>query len=388
MKRIFLLVLLLGTVCSAAAKTQKNSYRVTAQRPACPVVIADIPAWAQSAVVRSGGVEIPSQLDRPLNELVFVADIDGARDFSVVYSSQPAKTVYPARVHAQMWWKNPDKTLRAADTLASDKDDMYSKLHHHGPAFESELAAYRIYFDKKQTIDTYGKKSPQLELATTMWYPSAEQLAAGSGHDNLRVFGSVGVGVLKGWDAQKQKMIHIDAFRRREARIIARGPVRTVVEMRVEGWRYAGREIDMTSRYILYAGHSDVEVENRIEGNLEGLVFTTGVMKMAEHKVRREAASAAIFGRDFPENDTLKWQRESVALAVAVPADQIVGVQDDATSYLFQLRPDARGRIDCTLEMLWRRSTWLDALNDEQCLARALGDVEQAQRKPHVEQIR
>lgn len=149
-----------------------------------------------------------------------------------------------------MWLKNPDKTLRAVGCASSEKNDMYHKLHHHGPAFESEYAAYRIYFDNKQTIDTYGKKRPQLELAETMWYPSDEQLSRGYGHDNLRVFGSVGVGTLKGWDAEKRKMVHITDFKRREARILADGPIRTVVEMRVEGWRYGGREITMTSRYI------------------------------------------------------------------------------------------------------------------------------------------
>ena len=180
-----------------------------------------------------------------------------------------------------MWLKNPDKTLRAVDRASSEKNDMYHKLHHHGPAFESEYAAYRIYFDNKQTIDTYGKKRPQLELAETMWYPSDEQLSRGYGHDNLRVFGSVGVGSLKGWDAEKRKMVHIADFKRREARILANGPIRTVVEMQVEGWRYGGREISMTSRYILYAGHGDVQVENRIEGDFKGLVFTTGVMTVS-----------------------------------------------------------------------------------------------------------
>lgn len=393
MKRILTLMLAACTLCAASelsAKTQKNRYRVTVEgrREACPVVIGDVPEWAQSAVVTAGGREIPSQLDRPLGELAFVADVDSAAEVRVVYSSKPAKKSYPARVHAQMWLKNPDKTLLAADTLSSDKDDMYRKLHHHGPAFESEYAAYRIYFDKKQTIDTYGKKFPRLELSETMWYPSAEQLAADYGYDNLRVFGSVGVGALKGWDAEMGRMVHITDFKRREARILAKGPVRTVVEMRVEGWRYCGREIAMTSRYILYAGHGDVRVENRIEGDHEGLLFTTGVMKMAEHKVERGDGVAAVFGRDFPENDTLKWERESVALGVAVPRGQIASRQDDKTSYLFQLRPDARGRIDYVFEMLWRRSRWLDALSDDECLGLAAKRVAEELRPVEVVRIR
>lgn len=362
---LFLLLLCL-TGGELAARSLTTRYRVTTagNRTSCPVVLRDVPTWARSVRVLAEGAEIPSQLDRPLGEAAFVADICGSRDFEAVYSSKPAEPRFPSRVHAQMWLKNPDKTLRAADTVSSTKDDMYHKLHHHGPAFESEYAAYRIYFDKKQTIDTYGKKLPRLELAGTMWYPSDAQMAADYGYDNLRVFGSVGVGALKGWDAEKRKMTHITDFARREARILAKGPVRTVVEMRVEGWRYGGREIAMTSRYILYAGHSDVRVENRIEGDFSGLLFTTGVMKMAENEVRRTETAIAAVGCDFPENDTLKWERERVGLSIAVPADRIVSRIDDRTSYLFQLAPDAEGRIDYVFDMWWRRSSWLKEIPD------------------------
>lgn len=389
MKRLSLIFLLLCLVSCAEARTQKNVYRVTTEgfRSECPVVITGVPAWAESAVVTAAGHEIASQIDKPLGELSFVATIAGSQDFEVVWSSKPGR-VYPSRVHAQMWLKNPDKTLLAADTLFSQKDDMYRKLHHHGPAFESEFAAYRVYFDKKQTIDTYGKKQPRLELAETNWYPSDEQLRAGYGHDNLRVFGSVGVGTLKGWDADKRQMTHITDFKRREARILAKGPVRTVVEMRVEGWRYCGREIDMTSRYILYAGHSDVQVENRIEGDFRGLSFTTGVMKMAEHEVLRDRGTTAVFGRDFPENDTLKWERESVALAVSVPEKQIVSQIDDKTSYLYQLTPDERGHIDYVFEMLWRKSEWLKNRTDEECLLGSMESVQKACSPVLVSRIR
>lgn len=390
MKRILPLLLLFNTACALGEQSEKCVYRVSTDglRPECPVVITDLPPWAESAVVTGGGHEIPSQLDKALGELVFVAGVPGTQDFEVRYSSEPAGKSYPSRVHAQMWFKNPDKSLQAADTLSSEKDDMYRKLHHHGPAFESELAAYRIYFDKKQTIDTYGKKQQRLELARTMWYPTDEQLEAGYGHDNLRVFGSVGVGALKGWDAEQQRMTHIDRFRRREARILAKGPVRTVVEMRVEGWQYGGREIDMTSRYILYAGHADVRVENRIEGDYADLVFTTGVMKMAENRMIRDEEVTAAFGSDFPENDTLKWEREHVGLAIAVPRQQIVSQIDDKASYLYQLRPDRRGRIDYVFEMAWRKSEWLAGRTDDEILVGLIGSVRKASAPVLVSRIR
>ncbi len=389
-----------GTAKKTKAKITRVCYRVTAAAEGRTwAVVRDVPADARGATVylRMPGpagdrlpfgvvpkaectynyVELVSQLDDLdgdgiFDELVFPVTLDAARtaDVCVEWSTLPVAHDYAPLVNAQMWWKNPDKTLTERAQLSSEKDDMYRKLHHHGPAFESEYAAYRIYFDKKQSIDTYGKKQPRLELRETMWYPSDEQLAAGCGHDNLRVFGSVSVGALKGWNPERRRMEHIVGMRRREAAIRARGPLRTVVDMRVEGWKYGGREIDMTSRYILYGGGSVVKVENRIEGEgADGLEFATGVMKIRDNKVRivrdDEGFLLETVGCDFPENDTLKWKRETVGLALWLPARQVASQIDDAASYLCQLRP-VDGRIDYWFVMGWRKSAFLGADDDEE----------------------
>lgn len=390
MRRLAWLVVALLLSQSVMAKTWKATYRVSVDgfRRDCPVVIDEVPAWAESVQVVADGTSIPAQLDKVLGEAAFVADICKERCFRVTFSDQPSKVQPVSRVNAQMWWKNEDKTLSERDTLFSFKDDMYRKLHHHGPAIESERAAYRVYFDKKQTIDTYGKKQEQLELRRSMWYSTPEQLAEGFGHDNLRVFGSIGVGVLKGWDAEKG-MPHITDFKRREARVVAKGPVRAIMEMRVEGWRYCGRELNMTSRYIIYAGHSDVVVENRLEGDFEGLTFVTGVMKMRDTRVLRGQRAVAQIGTDHPENDYNKWPMETVALAVALPEGvQVLSQQDDKLSYLFQVTPNAKGEINYVFDMFWRKSSWLADRSDDELLSGVMESVREAAKEVRVERIR
>lgn len=377
-------------LCSCT-QTENRTYRVTVEgeRTDCPVVIADVPEWAQSVVVMSEGVEIPSQLDKCLSEAAFVADVAGEKEFSVTFSEAVAEQTYPARVNAQMWWKTGDEQnpYEEKDTLFSFKDDMYRKLHHHGPAIESEWAAYRVYFDKKQTIDTYGKKQKQLELRESMWYSTNEQLEAGFGHDNLRVFGSIGVGVLKGWDPENG-MPHITDFKRREARVLAKGPVRAIMEMEVEGWNYCGREISMTSRYTIYAGHSDVVVDNFFEGDVEGLTFVTGVMKMLDTKVVKEDRAVAQIGTDHPENDYDKWPKETVALAVALPENvKILSAEDDKLSYLYQVTP-TDNRISYVMDMWWRKSSWLSELSDEELMTGALASVKKAAQPIVVERTK
>lgn len=376
----------------AEAKTEKRSYRVTVEgvRKACPVVIEEVPEWARSVRVESTGEQLMAQLDCLLGEAAFVADIEDERTFTVIFSDRAATTEAPARVNAQMWWKTGDEAnpYEERDTLFSFKDDMYRKLHHHGPAIESEKAAYRVYFDKKQTIDTYGKKGEQLELRRSMWYSTPEQLAEGFGHDNLRVFGSIGVGVLKGWD-EEQGMVHITDFKRREARVLAKGPVRAMMEMRVEGWNYCGRVITMTSRYTIYAGHSDVVVENRFEGDVKGLTFVTGVMKMLDTKVLRGKRAVAQIGCDHPENDYTKWPKETVALAVALPEEvQILSQQDDKLSYLFQVTPDEKQEINYVMDMWWRKSEWLADRSDDELLSGILESVREAARPVQIERLR
>ena len=390
MKRLICLCVALATIAASDAKSLKTTYRVTVDgfRKECPVVINEVPAWAESIQVQADGKPITAQLDKALGEAAFVADICGERIFEVRFSDKPLREAPVSRVNAQMWWKNEDKSLSERDTLFSFKDDMYRKLHHHGPAIESEKAAYRVYFDKKQTIDTYGKKTEQLELRRSMWYSTPEQLAEGFGHDNLRVFGSIGVGVLKGWDAEKG-MPHITDFKRREARVVAKGPVRAIMEMRVEGWNYCGRELNMTSRYIIYAGHSDVVVQNRLEGNFDGLTFVTGVMKMRDTRVLRGKRAVAQIGADHPENDYNKWPMETVALAVALPEGvQILSQEDDKLSYLFQVTPNAKGEIDYVFDMFWRKSAWLADRSDDELLSGVMESVREAAKPVRVERVR
>lgn len=376
MKRFFLLLAACVLSGAADAKTTKMRYRLSIPEGSgrAWAVVRDMPADAGGATVylldgRRHRIEIPSQLDDldgdgRFDELVFPVTFGAERTLTVQvdYSTDPVAHDYKPLVNAQMWWKNPDKTLAEKRQLASQKDDMYHKLHHHGPAFESEYAAYRVYFDKKQSIDTYGKKQPRLELRETMWYPTDEQLTAGYGHDNLRVFGTVSVGTLKGWNPAKRRAEHIVGMRRREATIRACGPLRTVVDMRVEGWNYGGREIDLTSRYILYGGGSVVKAENYVSGpDADSLLFATGVMKMRgdSTSVRRcgDCRLMQTVGCDYPENDTLRWERETVGLAVWLPERCVASQIDDAGSYLCQVHP-VGGRIDYWFVMGWRKSAF------------------------------
>ena len=294
-----------------------------------------------SLVVWDGNKEIPSQLDdldsdQKTDELAFVIDMPAksTKTLRLIFSSEKKENHYPARVYADMLLSGKKKHQPIRSLTVPGTSDIYNLLHHHGPAFESELAAYRIYFDKKQTVDIYGKFHKRLELEACGFYPNDEQLAKGFGDDVLRVSGSCGLGTLKGWDGKKA--LHIEPVDQRTEKILAYGPIRTVVDVEVNKWQYQGKELNMTNRYILYAGHRDAEVQVSFSEPLESETFSTGVQNIkgsdsfSDHK-----GLIACWGTDWPVNDTVKYAKETVGLATCIPQKYVQKESTDKANYLY-----------------------------------------------------
>ena len=214
------------------------------------------------------------------------------------------------------------------------KGDTYHSLHHHGVAVESKLMAYRIYFDKKQTIDPYCKKKPQLELAHSYWYPNDSLLAEGYGDDILRVSGTVGVGSVKYWNGKKH--VHIEPVAERSQRIVSQKKDQATIEVAVKGWQVptakrsysdSGRVTDMTVRYTMKAGHRDLRCDVSLSEPVEGLC--TGVQtipakgandksQITNYKLQKGVLLVS-WGTDWPVNDSAKYAKETVGLAVFIP---------------------------------------------------------------------
>ena len=106
-----------------------------------------------------------------------------------------------AQVYAEMLLAGKERAERKEiqSLTVPGHVDVYNQLHHHGPAFESELVGYRVYFDHRQTVDIYGKRHKGLELNHTQFYPTDEDIRHGYGDDVLWAGTTVSVGSLRGF---------------------------------------------------------------------------------------------------------------------------------------------------------------------------------------------
>jgi hypothetical protein len=338
-------------------------------RKAYPVVV-DLHRHADGLHVRSAkvvcdGREIPSQAD-DLNgdfradELAFTADIpaQGEAVYHITLSDADAPRSYPRETRAYL--KLHDEKGKHPEVKSitypgnADLLDMYNSIYGHGAVFESRLAAFRIYMDNRQSIDLYGKTSYRLEMDSTGFYTTPEQLAQGYGCDILWAGQSVGAGSFRGY--QNDKPCYIDTVAWRRQTILADGPVRTVVEVADGGWIYHGQTLHMTQRYTLYAGHRDVEVDIRIDGASPDATFCTGIQKLERHSTgfMQEDGLCGSWGNNVPEKSTPEHD-EWVGLGLYTDKACRKEMKEDEFNYLTLLGTDADKHIRYYITVCARR---------------------------------
>ena len=305
-------------------------------------VVMDLKPWEdiRKAVVKVDGKEIPSQLDDldrdcVNDELCFLVNLGKKekKTYCVSLYEEGEQAQYPARTFAELCLPSRNKKLAKNQqdiylkSIAFDKrtKDPYHYVHSHGICFESDLVAMRIYFDHRQAIDLYGKINPGLVIEKTQFYPSEEQIAAGSGDDCLWVGNTYGLGALRGWDGQNQVLLN--DLKYQEQRVISEGPLRAIVELDDRGWTPAPglKPVNATIRYTIYAGHRDFDVDVFFNKDVSNYDFATGLINVKGSSEYADGKGLrGCWGSDWPTGkDDGKHKLETVGLGIYVPAQML-----------------------------------------------------------------
>ncbi|MGN0282844.1 MAG: DUF4861 domain-containing protein [Prevotella sp.] len=367
MKRITILTALAATTMAASSQIVKevtvaNNSKLarTVQPVAVNISESDN---IKSATVTLDGKEIPCQLDdmngNGINDqLFFITSLEKKQEkkFTVSLSQDISTNAFEPQVYAEMLLTNKKiksenkQDLYISSLTVDNGTNPYWMLHHHGPAFENEMVAYRIYFDERQTVDIYGKYNKGLELKQTQFYPDQSQKDAGMGDDVLWVGKTFGLGALRGWaDNAPQMLQDVD---KRTLSIVARGPLRTVVKVEDRGWNVAypakcdaKERIDMTTLYTLCAGRRDCMVDITFTGNLSGKCFATGIINVKGSEEYTDGKGLrGCWGTDWPVSakDSVGHKRETVGLGICIPSSNIVSeLPANKDNYPYVVAPTA-----------------------------------------------
>lgn len=348
-----LAMMLLLTAIPTAAKTitLEISNPLSVAREAVPVVVP-LDGDYSTALVSINGVEVPCQLDDLdddgiFDELCFVVDMKKKETLTAIVNLDAEGTPrqYPARVYGALnirdrAAKNP-KHIAIRSLTVPAATNPYQYIFPHGPLMESELVGFRIYCDHRQSVDFYGHRVKQLELAETAFYPSKEQKETTYGDDVLYTGSTYGCGTMHGWDGKKSVMY--DNVRNRTYTLRAEGPLRTVIETVNKAWRITpdAKPVDVRTRYILYAGHRDVLVDVKFSRPVSDLSLSTGVTDvLGSEKLSDGKGLLGCWGTALAGNNPAVYVDRTVGLAVCVPENIFKG-----ESYFTDMAKEEAGKM-------------------------------------------
>ena len=234
--------------------------------------------------------ELPSQVD----------DLDGdakADELAFQIDLKPHQTRIVTITYGE-----PNRIFRLRQHYEERTDALFAtKIE--GLGWESENSAWRIYFDKRNAIDLYGKRSPSLLLKMFATPEYDYHSESPDGRDIYKVGNALGIGSVGAW--VDGKLVKVSDVKSRKWRTISTGPVRAIVELTYEGWNVGARRIGLRSRITQWAGERGFSHTVTATG-AEGVTFATGLpFKPKAAATRSEGTSTITWLASFGEQAVL-----------------------------------------------------------------------------------
>jgi unsaturated chondroitin disaccharide hydrolase len=222
--------------------------------------------------------ELPSQVDD--------LDGDGKADelaFQISLASRQSRIVTISFGDEDRIWRLRKDYKQSSSALFSRKIE--------GLGWESERVAFRIYFDARNAIDIYGKRRPTLQLPMYASPDYGYHDESPEGRDIFRVGDAIGIGAVAAM--VNGKLIKVADVRDRKWRIMASGPVRSIVELEYDGWNASGTIVHLKSRITQWAGERGFE--HKISADCgDRFTFVTGFTARPDIPVLNSAQDASV----------------------------------------------------------------------------------------------
>src|SRR5215472_6275488 len=217
-------------------------------------------------------------------------------------------------------YDEPDLALvPAADS--TKRTDAKFAMHYDGMGWESESTAWRLYFDKRNAIDLWGKRKRGLYLETFAAPNYKYQEESPIGRDIYNVGKSLGAGGVGAWvDGHAIPVADVTS---RSSRIVSTGPVRSIIELIYKGWKVGDQQVELTSRITQWAGERGYDHRITIQGP-DTFPLVVGLSRKPDLKevVGDSSCSLAIWGHQVVKPGTGATESlpdQNLGLAILVP---------------------------------------------------------------------
>jgi hypothetical protein len=249
-------------------------------------------------------------------------------NFTKVKKEELAK--YPSRANIYLGY-SPERNNTFQSVTVNERPKDHKALstpylyQYEGPAWESDLVAFRIYFDSRNGKDIFGKTKPQL-FADSIGLGEDYHSLQDWGMDILKVGSSLGAGSLA--LLKNDSLYQLTGTRDQKFETISDGPVRGIMKLTYKGWDVAEKEYDLEEIISIWGGKRWYESQVRLSGETASDTLVTGIVDLHDAS-RREINSDQwkiryLHGEASENNDYL-------GMGILVPRENFAGFAEAPT---------------------------------------------------------
>jgi hypothetical protein len=261
--------------------------------------------------------------DGTWDELVFLADFHQNETvrfgFKVLdVAEMPA---FPRLTNVQFAYKNPPHgTVTDDKRLKSIDSPTISALYQmEGPGWENDIVGFRNYYDARNGIDIFGKRTTEMILEGAGIDGQDYHTLDDWGMDILKVGNSLGAGAIA--IGVGEEIYRVGPSQEAGFRLVSEGPVRSVLDLTFEGVPAGDRLYDVTHRIFIYAGDHFYRSQVWVKGLHGDEVLYTGIVDLYELETfEMESAGYKVFGTHGNQG----FDDEILGLGILIPANQFL----------------------------------------------------------------
>lgn len=221
--------------------------------------LADTAGVFYVAAKDQNGEWLPSQCDDidgdgTWDELVFLCDLEAGETKKIILERVDQLPEFPARTNIRFGRMTKPFEEVSGDLRMKTSDTKYSApvYQMEGPAWENDLIAFRNYYDARNGIDIFGKRTSDLVMDSVGLNGRDYHTLADWGMDILKVGNSLGAGSIA--IGIGDSLYRVGPCEKGQYRLISEGPVRALLELTYQGVPAGDRYYDITHQISICPG--------------------------------------------------------------------------------------------------------------------------------------
>lgn len=283
------------------------------------------------------GEDIPVQFD-DLNqdgvwdEVVFLYDFSPNEtvDLNLMKVKEEEVPDYPSRANVHLGVSvqrnNRFKSVSVHETPKDYEGQNAPYLYQYeGPVWESELIAFRLHFDSRNSKDIFGKTKARL-YADSVGLGEDYHTLRDLGMEILKVGSSLGAGSLA--LLKNDSLYRLTETGKQKFELISDGPLRAIFRLTYNGWIIAGKEYNLEENITIRAGSRWYESQVTLTGETESDTLATGIADLHDasksEKKLDEGQIKYLHGKISENNDY-------IGMGIYVPEQYFAGFDEAPT---------------------------------------------------------